>query len=157
MRKRRYWVKSDLPWRQVNNLGVFIYGVMSQNPGICYIIYPETGKVMKVFCDPASESGRLLKDQNTLTLREVTVLKNGPEGIAEFLESTDRPCFLLDNQNLTLEVLTSMKVLNMVDVYLTTEHEKFGLIQVDAGKNKVNELARAIYGIRTGFGDVKGE
>lgn len=153
MKKRRYWLKSDLPWRQVKTLGVFIYGVMLQNPGdmTCYVIYPETGKVMRVFCDPDGISGQQLRDENALTLREEIQLEKGIENIAKFIESTDRPCFLLDNKDLTLEVLTSGNILNMVDVYLTTDHAKFSLIQADPNKNKVNELARAIYGVRTKY------
>lgn len=138
-----FWFKANLPWRKLRALGAFMYGVAANysSDGIFYIVHPEAVKVIK-----AKFSGQFGKTEYRW-LEEIH-LEKGLDSIGDFLKSTARPVFILDNSNLIYEILTKEGLLSTVNAYVLDDLKTFRDIKTDREKLRVQHIPRIVLSVK---------
>lgn len=118
-----FWIKYNLAWSKLKSVGAFLYGVsVKYGPSDSFfIIYPELGIAVKASNPKDIKSCKFLA-------HETIPIGQDPETIGKFIFEQRCPCFIFDNTERTKEILTMPGLENSVDVYFTTDHDRFCVV-----------------------------
>ena len=118
-----FWIKYNLPWSKLKSVGAFLYGVsVKYGPSDSFfIIYPKLGIAIRASNPKDIKSCKFLA-------HETIPIGQDPETIGKFIFEQRVPCFIFAESDSAKEILTMPGLQNSVDIYFTTDHDRFSVV-----------------------------